>query len=228
MALSALALSWDTSITSLRHSKFIPGDLRRIIQLSEIFGHGFGIAIVSWMLWLLAPDKRRFIPRVAACAVLPGLVAVLVKLFVFRRRPGFYWPEYADQVANTWVGFFGSGNLHQFNVDYVTQSFPSAHAATAIGLASGLAWLFPRGRFAFFGLGMLAAFQRVFAGAHWTSDVLAGAAVGVLVCGFLLRSRSINLLFARIENQEDRMAATRMPMPIGELPSVDKSDSRAA
>ena len=196
LILAGLSLFVDAYITSLRSEDLISGDLRRIIRLSEIFAHGFGIAVVLYLLWLLAPDQRRLIPRIAACAIVPGFAAQLVKAFIERRRPGYYWPEFTDNVSETWLGVASQSNL---NFEYITQSFPSAHAATAVGLALGLAWRFPRGRTAFCGLALLGASQRVFAGAHWTSDVFAGAAIGVSVCGFLLYGRRMNSLFSRIE-----------------------------
>ncbi len=217
LMLAGLSLSVDAFITSLRSEDLISGDLRRIIRLSEIFAHGFGIAVVLYLLWLLAPDARRLIPRVAACAIVPGLVAQFVKAFVERRRPGYYWPDFADRISDTWVGIASQSNL---NFEYVTQSFPSAHAATAVGLALGLSWRFPRGRAAFCGLAVLGAIQRIFAGAHWTSDVFAGAAIGVSVCGFLLYGRRLNAIFSRIEHvhvpsngQEKRSSKPVEPPP---------------
>jgi undecaprenyl-diphosphatase len=60
------------------------------------------------------------------------------------------------------------------------QSFPSGHAATAAGLAVALAVLYPRGRWLFAVLAVLAALQRVEVQSHFPSDVLAGAALGCL------------------------------------------------
>ena len=55
--------------------------------------------------------------------------------------------------------------------------FPSAHAATAVGLAIALGVLYPRGRWLFIAFAFLAGLQRIEAQAHFASDVLAGAAV---------------------------------------------------
>jgi membrane-associated phospholipid phosphatase len=64
---------------------------------------------------------------------------------------------------------------------YALQSLPSAHAATAVGLALALAALYPRGRWLFASFAVLAGLQRIEAQAHFASDVLAGAAVGCMV-----------------------------------------------
>ena len=196
VVLSMLSVFVDIEITKHRRSEFVAGDFRRIIQLSEIFAHGFGITIVLYLCWVFNPGKRKLLPRLAACAILPGLLAQLIKMFVARKRPGFFYPEFADKVADTWVGFVPNG---QMNVEYVTQSFPSAHTATAVGLAAGLIWLLPAGRHLFITLAFLSAVQRIVAGAHWTSDVFAGAAVSILVIGFVFRNRRVNAMFERIE-----------------------------
>ena len=127
LCLSIAALPFDAIITANRRSGFLAGDIRRIIQLSEIFGHGFGLAVVGYMIWVLAPAKRRFFPRLIACTILPGLVVHVVKTFVARRRPGFYYPEFTDNASETWQGILPAGFP---NHEYLTQSFPSAHAAT--------------------------------------------------------------------------------------------------
>ena len=60
-------------------------------------------------------------------------------------------------------------------------SFPSAHAATSFAAAVLLTSLFPRRWPLFFGLAVAIAFSRVYVGVHYPGDVLAGAALGVLV-----------------------------------------------
>ena len=65
------------------------------------------------------------------------------------------------------------------------QSFPSGHTATAVGLAVALACAYPRGRWFFAGMALLAACQRVGDGHHFLSDTLAGASVAFLWCGVI-------------------------------------------
>lgn len=221
IALGALSLFVDIDITKQRRSDFIFGDLRRIITLSEIFAHGFGIAIVLYLIWALKPDKRNWLPRLAACAIVPGIVCQTIKLFVARYRPAYYFPEYADHLAQTWVGLFPSGQL---NVEYVTQSFPSAHAATAVGLCVGLVWMIPQCRILFMSLALLASFQRVVAGAHWLSDVFAGAAISVLICGIIFHDRRLNNIFGRIESPRSQDE----PPIIAKTETIQVQESKAA
>ena len=197
--LGVLSLLVDVEITQRRRTDFLPGDFRRIIRFSEIFAHGFGVAVTIYLIWALVPEKRKWIPRLAACAILPGLSVQFVKLFVARYRPGHFFPEFADKVSDTWIGFMPSSQL---NFEYVTQSFPSAHAATAVGFATGLVWMLPRGRHLFIGLAFLSSAQRIVAGAHWLSDVFFGAAISVFICGLIFRHRRLNQLFSNLENRQ--------------------------
>lgn len=61
---------------------------------------------------------------------------------------------------------------------YAVASFPSGHAVTAFAAAVLLALWYPRGTPAFLGAATLAALSRVVLGAHFPSDVLAGAILG--------------------------------------------------
>ena len=66
-------------------------------------------------------------------------------------------------------------------------SFPSGHAATSFACATVLAWAFPRLAVPLYLLAAAIAFSRVYVGVHYPLDVLAGAALGLLVATALLR-----------------------------------------
>ena len=90
----------------------------------------------------LDPGRRWAIPRVLACALAAGGVADLLKMLILRTRPyecaldGTVWSTFGQ-----WFPVLGIGSPGQ--------SFPSAHTATAVGLAAALIWLYPQGRLLF-------------------------------------------------------------------------------
>lgn len=67
-------------------------------------------------------------------------------------------------------------------------SFPSGHATTSFGMAYMLSIFYPIWpvQVAAFAVAGLIAFSRVYVGEHYPSDVLTGAALGVLVAALLM------------------------------------------
>jgi membrane-associated phospholipid phosphatase len=59
-------------------------------------------------------------------------------------------------------------------------SFPSGHSVTAFALAFVLSRAYPRYAVLFYGLAILVALSRVYLARHFPSDVVAGAAIGLL------------------------------------------------
>ena len=90
-----------------------------------------------------------------------------------------------------WFPLLGEGSAGQ--------SFPSAHTATAVGLAIALSWLYPRGRWMFATLALLVACQRIESGYHFASDTIFGAAVGLFIAIACLKNGRLARRFDRIE-----------------------------
>jgi undecaprenyl-diphosphatase len=65
--------------------------------------------------------------------------------------------------------------------EWGSHSMPSGHAGLAFVLATVLSRFFPRGRWVFYPLAVLAGLARVHVDRHFFSDVFAGGVVGVLV-----------------------------------------------
>jgi membrane-associated phospholipid phosphatase len=198
LAAAAVALPVDLRLSSPAMLDRLPGDLRKLVNLSEAFAHGLGAALLLISAWVLDPGNRRRLPRVAACAFGAGGVAQLSKLLIPRLRPNAF--HGSDSVWDTFLGREELALEPFRQMSHVNvQSLPSGHTATAVGLALGLAWLYPHGRWLFFFLAALAGFQRIFANMHYLSDVLAGAALGCLVAGMFLDRRLLGRVFTRLE-----------------------------
>jgi membrane-associated phospholipid phosphatase len=60
-------------------------------------------------------------------------------------------------------------------------AFPSGHAMHVGAVASAVSWAYPKSAPVAWGLGGLVAATRIVLLAHWTTDVLAGLAMGALV-----------------------------------------------
>ncbi len=193
---AVVATRMDAWVAKSIHLERMPGDLVRLIKLSEFFAQGFGVVVVAAGIWMLAREHRWYIPRLVTCAVLPALTIGLVKLLIGRQRPKEYHGNLPDTTDITWLGWMPGGD---WNLEYVTQSFPSAHTGTAFGLAIGLSWLFPRGRVLFYSLATLAAAQRVVFNAHWFSDIVAGLAIATMMGGALTQNWGLGYFFGKLE-----------------------------
>jgi membrane-associated phospholipid phosphatase len=67
-----------------------------------------------------------------------------------------------------------------FGVGYEATSFPSGHATTIWAFCMAMTVLFPRYRLLWYVLAILVSISRVIVGAHYLSDVFAGAYVAVI------------------------------------------------
>jgi membrane-associated phospholipid phosphatase len=179
---AVVAFRFDLAMLEFMRQGRIRGDLRRLILYSEVFAHGLGVAAILATVVVLDPRRVGSIPRLLACAFGPGIAVNLIKLMVGRLRPRKL------EFASVWDSFQGwmpalrEGNLRTA-LDSSIQSFPSGHAATAVGLAVVLSLYYPRGRWLFATFAVLACVQRLQENAHFLSDTLAGAAVGCLIAG---------------------------------------------
>jgi len=156
--------------------------LRDLASICEIFGRAECALLVAILMWRLDRSRHWAIPGVVATALLSGLAADGVKMLIARARPHSF-----DFLGSVWSSF--GPWLPLGSLGSASQSFPSAHTATAVGLAVSLVCIYPAARGLFCILPFLVAFQRVDSGAHFLSDVLCGGAVGCLVAALTLRFR---------------------------------------
>jgi membrane-associated phospholipid phosphatase len=202
--LAVVALTIDLPVAQWAAGRSYPRLIRELMSLAEAFGHGVGVAVALITVYTLDPARRRMLPRSILVVASAGCGANLVKLLVARQRPGA-----ADLLhADVWHTF--AGWLPLARNGSALQSFPSAHTATAVGLAMVLSSLYPQGRRLFFLFAAAVGVQRVLGGAHYPSDVLGGAAVG-----WLFAAAAFHLV-ARLPRERNRVAQpTEWPFPAG-------------
>jgi membrane-associated phospholipid phosphatase len=159
--------------TWAREQKF-SGDLEKAIQLSEAFAHGSGvIAIFLVLLWTDFTNRRR-LWNVAGYVSIVAILANIAKYFLPRLRPNS--GVTITDIDSTWLPVLtGIGRRSS------EFSFPSGHSATGVALAIALTMIYPRGKWLFATLAMMAIWQRVYSGAHYPTDCLAGAGIAFAI-----------------------------------------------
>ncbi|MBY0261528.1 MAG: phosphatase PAP2 family protein, partial [Phycisphaerales bacterium] len=123
-----------------------------------------------------AAGAKRSIRRGVFVVLVPiaaGIGAELLKLLSRRMRPetgdGFYrFKPIAGSVTSP--EFWSTSGL----------GLASSHASVAVGAALAAGLVLPRWRWVLVAMAVLCCMSRLAVGAHYLSDVLAGAAIGVL------------------------------------------------
>ncbi len=200
LAATAAALAVDIPIATYCRQAGVPGFIRELLSLAEVFGHGLGAGCILLTAFMLDTGQRRRLARITISVFGAGLLADLLKLVLGRLRPRTLIVEH---IWDSFIGWFPvflrsapeGGSSSNF------RSFPSGHAVVATALAIGLSTLYPRGRWLFACFAVLAALQRVESLAHYLSDTLAGAAIGCLFCGICFDARLLGRWFDRWEHQ---------------------------
>lgn len=126
-----------------------------------------------------AGDFIRFVisgkqPLLTASAVVfssvltASVISEIIKFIVGRLRPVFY-----ESMGKT--GFFN------FSVDDMLASLPSGHAAASFAALVAIGLMFPRAKRYVWAAAIVLALSRVIVGAHFPSDVILGAFIGMFI-----------------------------------------------
>ena len=129
--------------------------------------------------YLLAGRAIYFLTAIAVS----GVAAQLVKHLVGRARPVRF-------------GIDGPFSFHPFSAENALASFPSGHTTSAFAAAVALGLMCPRWRLWLLGWACLIGASRVLVGAHYPSDIVAGAALGGAVALAMARVFSRGLALA--------------------------------
>ncbi len=136
----------------------------------------FLVLLICFVYWAVSREKGE---QVMLALIGTLVVNNILKAIIMRPRP------------------IGEPGIRSTEVDSATgSSFPSGHTQNTAATAAGLYGAFRKRRVLFVGIlaVLLAVWSRLYVGVHWPSDVLAGAALGVLTSLILYRLTYYNVV----------------------------------
>lgn len=142
----------------------------------DLFKGAVVIAILCWLWFEFRPDlcrQRTLVIQTVLSATLAGLISHVLQSMLAR--------PHSISTASEFVRMFGIFNA---TIDWMQpiHSFPSDHAAYFSAIAMGIFLANRRwGIFAFVWSLVVIDLPRIYVGAHYPSDVLAGLALGILM-----------------------------------------------
>jgi len=129
------------------------------------------LGVIAGGLWLAAragnDRERRQTDHLALSMVVTAILPHLLKRLIDQKRPD------RCMVHGPRRGIPRSGKPYD--------AFPSGHAMHVGAVASAISWAYPKSAPVAWAIGGVIAATRIVILAHWTTDVLAGLAIGALV-----------------------------------------------
>ena len=147
-----------------------------LAEILKVPGDFWFTAVAALLLTIFHPWHWRAGGLVCLAALVSGMNSI-IKWTAGRLRP-FKAKGHPDELFPFQFDPFIGGISGLFNVGNVC--FPSGHAALAFATAQMLAMLIPRWRWLFYAGASLVGLERVLENAHWVSDVVAAALLGVV------------------------------------------------
>jgi 4-amino-4-deoxy-L-arabinose transferase-like glycosyltransferase/membrane-associated phospholipid phosphatase len=190
-----LSFCLDESVRNLFTARY-GSWLDYLMEAASVYGRGGFLTLLVTLLFVLGflLKKPAWSNTAVVClgALLgSALVVQLAKHLLGRARPRLLEPAWSFVGPSLTAGVAG------------LDSFPSGHAITTFALAALLERTFPRGRIFFYSVALVISFSRIYLGAHFVSDVVAGAILGALL-GYLLDRYSRPILRAAARLDEER------------------------
>jgi len=180
--------SFDTAIqTFLTHISFSSIMLNHAIRvLAGLYTFkGFVLVPILWWIWFKSGQRDEWEREMVIATIASGLLALAIG-----RLLAHYLPFRVRPIYNPQLGLhFPSAGLREA-VLRTWSSFPSDHAMLWMSVATGIFLVWRRvGVLALLYTAIFICIPRVYLGLHYPTDVLGGAAIGIVITYAMTRDR---------------------------------------
>lgn len=169
------------------------GDIRRELEAIQQYGQGVSSCLIALVIWLQDPRQRRRLADWLAAVLVCGVIVNAMKMLVGRPRPQFDDPwRFLGPFGQYPIGRnMGVHHAWEFWEDISSRlwSMPSSHTAYACIMAVFIGTVYPRLRGLALAVALLVGLGRVITTAHYPTDVIVGAALGLIVGRLAVRGR---------------------------------------
>lgn len=212
IGLGAAAFPLDGALSDWARSvgAGLGGDVRRELEAMQQYGQLGCLVIVGVGFALLQPWRARRLLDLGAAVGLTWIAANAMKMLIGRPRPKFDDPGILLGPFGQYPVNAEAGVRHAWEfwtpISSDLWSMPSSHTAFAVMLSVFLAAMAPRLRPLVFVLAVIVGLCRVLFGAHYLSDVLVGAGVGLAASSVVVRHsagvRGLDWLWKRLVDRD--------------------------
>ncbi len=133
--------------------------------------HWFNIKFLTKDAYTKLKNSNAFLVLCSLC--LSGVIVEILKFMIGRARPVFF-------------DMFGITGFFPWTAEWAFNSMPSGHTALSFAGLVMLGMLMPRFKWMNWGLACVIAVSRVAIGAHWPTDVILGAFIGMVSADFVM------------------------------------------
>ena len=184
-----IAVAVNVDEWSARAGAGLPAGLRsafNTITYLGLSGYMFSLAGLSFLGALMARGRGRGARFDLACLCLAERAAFIIAVLAVSGLASQALKHLFGRARPSLIELVGPFHFDVLALKSTYASMPSGHSVSAFAMAVSLGWIVPRLRWPLLILAALVAASRVIISAHYPSDVIAGAALGV-ACAIMLR-----------------------------------------
>lgn len=195
LALLAIALPLDRGVAEWIHRaeplSGVSNAARHVMRLPGIFWFTLGVCV---LLGVLHRAHGAAVVALLATSAMVGVVYSVVKWIVGRHRPVLGIAPFSFHP-------FAGGMVGLFHAERGL-SFPSGDATLAFATAACLQVLAPRASVVLYLWAIVVAAERVLENAHYVSDVIAAAGIGIIIGHLVTRQLMSTFAFRMMSKRE--------------------------